>query len=178
MHSGDGHSTSLGHPVLDAARGGNTKIIRDFIVKHTDKDNRDLYNKALFFASMGGNNDVIAMLLEHGADVNAPLPYGVTPLMQAKTLETAKLLITHGANIFAHEDQDIEWTALTAARAGGHPDIAEYLSDLLLRASTIHALQAADDLATAPEGYPSFPPELIERALRPLIKVCIEEDQQ
>ena len=52
------------------------------------------------------NIEIIQFLLEHGADPNVKVNYGLTPLMIATEegkYETDKWLIEHGANIDNHE---------------------------------------------------------------------------
>jgi ankyrin repeat protein len=56
---------------------------------------------ALLYAARDGCYDCVAALIGAGADVNAPTPEGVTPLMIALDNdhnEVAKLLLDHGAN--------------------------------------------------------------------------------
>jgi ankyrin repeat protein len=46
---------------------------------------------------MGGQLEVVALLLSRGAEVNAVSGDGYTPLREASNPEVIKLLIAHGA---------------------------------------------------------------------------------
>jgi len=56
---------------------------------------------ALHGAAVHGNLDLMRFLIRHGADVNAPVKFGITPLWEArryKQLEAERLLLENGAN--------------------------------------------------------------------------------
>ena len=93
-----------------------------------------------YLAAIAGDPDVMRLLLANGADPEARLDNGTTPLMAASGLnysawrsridassylETARLLIGLGADIHAINDEG--WTALHAATLGGHQPVVEYL---------------------------------------------------
>jgi len=50
-------------------------------------------------ATNGGNSDIVRMLVEKGADVNARTKDGTTALMYAKSAEVVQVLIKSGADI-------------------------------------------------------------------------------
>jgi WD40 repeat protein len=62
--------------------------------------------------------EVIRLLLENGADVNARNNNGVTPLMQSRTNETARLLLDRGADVNA-KTNDGETPLMFAVRLWG-----------------------------------------------------------
>jgi ankyrin repeat protein len=71
----------------------------------------------------------VEMLLKAGADTEAASWTGETPLMTASrtgSIEVARLLVAHGANVNASESRRGQ-TALMWAIAGRHPDIARLL---------------------------------------------------
>ena len=93
-----------------------------------------------YLAALAGDPDVMRLLLANGADPEARLDHGTTPLMAASGLnysawtsridassylEAARLLIGLGADIHAINDEG--WTALHAATLGGHQPVVEYL---------------------------------------------------
>lgn len=79
----------------------------------------------LSYAAEGGNIDVVKLLIDHGADVNAPGELGITPLHRAKNAEIAQLLIDHGANVHG----DCCDTPLLSAVWNDKNDIVKILID-------------------------------------------------
>jgi ankyrin repeat protein len=72
---------------------------------------------------------MIQLLVEAGADVNAPDPTGETPLMQAArvgNLESVKVLLEHGAAVDTR-DREFQQTALMVAIRANHPDVVKLL---------------------------------------------------
>ena len=156
-------------------------LIETLIAHAADINHRDIYGgTALRWAISDGKTEAINSLLAHQADVNSSDNDGYTILMNAcirKNLTIVKRLLTLGADIYAKDERG--HSALWVAKLVGTPEIYRYLIDfVVVRESTLHALLAADELAPAPEGYPAFAPELIDRVLRPLIKASLEEDQE
>ena len=93
-----------------------------------------------YLAALAGDAEVMRLLLANGAEPEAILDSGTTPLMAASGinysawtsrietssyLEAAKLLIGLGTDIHAVNDQG--WTALHAAVFGRHQPVVEYL---------------------------------------------------
>jgi ankyrin repeat protein len=90
-------------------------------------------NKILFEASYKGQIDIVKLLIETGADINAKNynGYESTPLMYAlvaEHLEVVKLLIKAGANVNAKNI----WgeTALFLASRKGYEDIIKILIEV------------------------------------------------
>jgi ankyrin repeat protein len=80
-------------------------------------------------AVAGGHDDVVAVLVDAGADVNARQPQGWTPLHGAAmtgSLASVERLLAAGADPAARNDDGT--TALDLARAGGHDAIVARLS--------------------------------------------------
>ena len=72
--------------------------------------------------------DMLEMLVAHGADVNIADDIGRTPLMEATRLDKAdfaKFLITHGARVDARDSEGM--TALMIASANARPKAARLL---------------------------------------------------
>lgn len=134
---------------------------------------------ALINACDEGHKDAVAILLQYHADVNLCASTGYTALMFATLRGHADIvnaLVEHGAHIDTIAQNG--FNALRLAKVRGFPVIFDYLATVQTQRSTLHALLTADKFAPAPEGYPAFPPELVDRVLRPLIKASLEENQQ
>ena len=74
-------------------------------------------NTALIYACCGGSEDVVKVLLDHGAEIECHNENGHTPLMEAASgghVEVAKLLLGSGACINSHSNEFKE-SALTLA---------------------------------------------------------------
>ncbi len=71
----------------------------------------------LLVAMHGGHVEVMQMLLDHGADVNAKVGRGSTLLHETGTPEMIKLLLAHGANPSAADDEGITPLHLDAVMA-------------------------------------------------------------
>ena len=87
-----------------------------------------LHNQALHAATAGRNQDICALLLSHGAGVNATQQAGYTPLHSASAngdIEIVRLLLAHEADPKAKSEKGE--TALDMAKQRGHASIAELL---------------------------------------------------
>lgn len=74
--------------------------------------------------------DITRMLLEKGADANFAMPDGFSPLMgavQLNNMQKALLLLEHGANVNARQDNGEGPSALSIAVALGHTDMVSLL---------------------------------------------------
>ena len=121
-----------------AAMLGDTERVREFLKKGIDgQDN----GQALVWASRQGHLQVVKLLLDRGADVNAKGELGRTALMEASGRETelmeasesghleiVKFLLAKGADVNAQKDLG-RWTALMSAAAGGNVEIVQALLD-------------------------------------------------
>lgn len=140
-------------PVMVAARGGYAPVVEQLLVKGANPNAHGTRGQtALMWAVAQEHPDVVKVLLAHGADLKAKsevwsevmavpphgyLPYninvphgGETALMFAArvgSLESAKLLMTAGANV---NDADA-WgvSAVTLAEHSGFTELAVYLLD-------------------------------------------------
>ena len=145
----DVNTKPLGETALMSATSNGHKEIVSYLLEHPDinvnvKDSFD-DSTALFYAIFSGTSDVrldiMEMLIEKGADVNAKNKYGDTPLMYASKVEgrlpSVSLLLKHGANMNVKNYDDK--TALMLARENGNtqveellesPDIKQHLADI------------------------------------------------
>lgn len=82
----------------------------------------------LHYASFAGSNEIVALLLEHHAYIDAESPNKTTPIMMAAWgghILTVKLLLEEGADAMLKNDAGM--TAVDFARKIGREDIADGL---------------------------------------------------
>lgn len=144
-----------GEPVLmTAARAGSVEAVKALLAGGADVNAKESRQgqTALMWAVGGRDShpDVVGVLIERGADVNARSSGGLTPLLFAVRegdLESTRLLVKAGANL---NDRailpggktmavfgDTHWSfpsadtssALTMAISNGHYDVAMFLLD-------------------------------------------------
>ena len=93
---------------------------------------------ALHYAASVGDNDIVTILLEASAYIDAESPNQTTPLMMAARgghILTVKLLLDEGADATLKNDQGL--SAIDLARKFNHPDIVEGLTYRLKRAGKL-----------------------------------------
>ena len=95
-------------PLLDAARTGNMKALRDRLDGGAAISERDEHGRtSLHWSAIGGSADAAALLLDRGADVDARAQFAMTPLHWAAVAgraEVADLLVRRGADVRARND--------------------------------------------------------------------------
>ncbi|XP_030375768.1 ankyrin repeat and KH domain-containing protein mask isoform X4 [Scaptodrosophila lebanonensis] len=91
-----------------------------------DKGQKD--STPLMEAASAGHLDIVKLLLNHNADVNAHCATGNTPLMFACAgghVDVVKVLLKHGANV--EEQNENGHTPLMEAASAGHVEVAKVL---------------------------------------------------
>ncbi|KAJ7298032.1 hypothetical protein O6H91_Y020900 [Diphasiastrum complanatum] len=130
----DAHAQQLYEAVLD----GDTFVVAGLIAKEPQLVNRTAHYRQLAPLHLAASNsqfDVMNILLQQGANVNAISHIGQTPLMlacKAGSLACVQQLLEHGANVLSF-DTSYSRTPLHYAAKGGH---TECVKRLLIAAQT------------------------------------------
>lgn len=98
-------------------------------------------NEALALAARKGKVEIMAALIEAGADVKATDPRGRTPLMsaiQSRNAEAVRMLLAHGADVNAKDE--LQGTALS--RAAGPFGDAVVVTSLIEAGADVNALDS------------------------------------
>ncbi|XP_020297140.1 uncharacterized protein LOC109861755 isoform X2 [Pseudomyrmex gracilis] len=125
--------------LCDAIRKKHTQVIKLLLTNGSKVNgNTDKFdNTPLHFAVLNGDIEIVKMLLDRRANVNATTWQGTTPLHYAienKKIEIAELLLNHGANVNASTKNGN--TPLFLAVKRGHVDAVKMLMD---RGSNVNA---------------------------------------
>lgn len=93
--------SSGGHWVLNgAAEEGDATFSRQLLELGADPNTSHLGRTALHAAVAEDHLEIVSLLLQHGADVNAADLDGYTPLSNVKSLECLELLLAAGADTY------------------------------------------------------------------------------
>lgn len=111
------------------------KEITEHLLQHSAPANDIAENRSrvmpLHSAVAGGDHEIVTLLLDHGADIDARQEGGFTPLMAAAAngrVEIVQVLLDHGADTSMQSDDG--HTALDFAEAKGQKEAAEILNRL------------------------------------------------
>lgn len=98
----DDEAVALAHTLLDAAREGNSELLRSYLNAGAPAGIRNATGDSLLMlAAYHGHAETVQLLLYHGADANAANDRGQTPLAGAVFkgyTEVARVLIDAGAD--------------------------------------------------------------------------------
>jgi ankyrin repeat protein len=119
-------------PLMAAARHGHVDLAKWLLSHGADvRACAGEQGTALQFAALGGNPEMVRLLLDHHCDPNALTPRcHETPLMAAAKFgqdDAARVLIAAGARVNARSE--VGSTALMCAASGGYDDTVRLLLD-------------------------------------------------
>jgi uncharacterized protein len=132
-------STIFGSKLTKAAYKGDSAEVEQLLKNGSDPDERQMGITALMTACNRGHADVVRLLVEKGADVNAKDWEGWSPLMAAvagaahddernkeeRCLEIVEFLIANGADV--NQKGRRFQTALNDAEKAGHQRVKDLL---------------------------------------------------
>lgn len=116
--------------LMIASYKGNVAAVKSLLAKEAEVNNPGW--TALHYAASIGNDDIVRMLLEASAYIDAESPNGTTPLMMAAgagRLSTVKLLLDEGAD--ATLKNNLGMTALDFARQASQTYVLDDMTKLL-----------------------------------------------
>jgi ankyrin repeat protein len=119
-----GHGTAL----QSACRSGSIESVRLMVNHGTDLDPIDRRRNALHDAASHGHAEILLLMLENGAQVNATDGRSETALQKASAqghTEAVQVLLEYGAQVNA--TGDYSGTALQEACARGHVEVVQLL---------------------------------------------------
>jgi ankyrin repeat protein len=114
-------------PLMIAALRGHKDLVRKLIARDADVNKTGW--TPLHYAATSGHLEIMALLLEHHAYIDAESPNKTTPLMMAAyygTPEAVKLLLEAGADPTLRNDLGL--TAVDFAQKGGRKDAAALIA--------------------------------------------------
>jgi ankyrin repeat protein len=117
-------------PLMIAAIRGHAKMVRELIARDADVNKPGW--APLHYAASGGHVDIIRILLDENAFIDAQSPNGTTPLMMAAgygTPEAVKALLEAGADSLMKNQLGL--TALDFARRAEHPDSIDMIESAM-----------------------------------------------
>lgn len=131
------HSESI---LMLACLKGNLALAEALIARDADINQPGW--TALHYAASSGHSQIVKLLLENSAYIDAESPNGTTPLMMAArygNLETVKLLVNEGADLI-HKNK-LGLSALDFAKDGASQDSFKLLEAALTQIGTKGAIQ-------------------------------------
>lgn len=130
------HANNGDTALMIAAYKGNAAAVKALIAKEVEVNQTGW--TALHYAATVGNNEIVKILLEESAYIDAESPDGTTPLMMAARnghILTVKLLLDEGADATLKNSAGMN--AIDIARKAGHQDIVEGLTYRLKKAGKL-----------------------------------------
>ncbi|CEJ90318.1 hypothetical protein VHEMI06109 [[Torrubiella] hemipterigena] len=139
----------------------------EFLIKNGANVNEMRYGcGVLHLAAEAGNLVMIELLLRHGANISARVPYGKTPLLyaiDANQPAAVEALLAAGADIEEPHRDDYGCRPLGFAACRGHDEIVRILLDHGADMEARNSVDATAVVSLATEGHVSTMQLLLER---------------
>ncbi|WP_246541340.1 ankyrin repeat domain-containing protein [Collimonas antrihumi] len=122
--------------LMIASYKGDVAAVKALLDKEAEPNNTGW--TALHYAAAIGNDEIVQMLLDASAYIDAGSPNNTTPIMMAARagkIMTVKLLLDSGADVTLKND--VGMTAIDLARKFDHNDIADGLTHRLKQAGKL-----------------------------------------
>ncbi|SFA77622.1 hypothetical protein SAMN04515620_102302 [Collimonas sp. OK607] len=122
--------------LMIASYKGDVTAVKALLDKEAEPNNTGW--TALHYAAAVGNDEIVQMLLDASAYIDAGSPNNTTPIMMAARagkIQTVKLLLDSGADVTLKND--VGMTAIDLARKFDHNDIADGLTHRLKQAGKL-----------------------------------------
>jgi ankyrin repeat protein len=167
-----------GHALVAASSAGHSKVVQTLLLQ--DRSGRinsrsGIWRDSFYEASLHGHSNVLKVLLNSRADVDADDGKDVTVLAAACLgghIAAVQILIGHGANVNASSGR--LGSALQAASLGGHIELVELL---LNKGANINASggRFGNALQAASFGTRSFTTQAVQQAMQQTIRLKFSE---
>ncbi|PYT18907.1 MAG: hypothetical protein DMG59_02455 [Acidobacteria bacterium] len=128
-------SSELTKALAGAAKGGHTELCRRLLARGAPVNDATGPNQItpLMYAACSTSPDTVALLLKHGADIEAKNVYGSTALFMAVAngagLETVDLLLRSGAGAQIETPNEFGYTPVRVAHERGREEIVRLLRE-------------------------------------------------
>ncbi|WP_211474042.1 ankyrin repeat domain-containing protein [Collimonas humicola] len=122
--------------LMIAAYKGDVATVKALLDKEAEPNNTGW--TALHYAAAIGNDEIVQMLLDASAYIDAGSPNNTTPIMMAARagkIQTVKLLLDSGADVTLKND--VGMNAIDLAKKFDHDDIADGLTQRLKKAGKL-----------------------------------------
>jgi len=112
--------------LFESAKSGNTNMLRLLLATGANVNQQGKYGETpLHVASKNGHIDTVQLLIDNKADINQKSKFEGSPLTATTSIDTARLLINSGADVY--EEDCVGSTILHTAARNGWTDIVKLL---------------------------------------------------